>query len=118
MSDVSGLAYDGTFSFFHLVIIGQNMTILEHIMENYKEYAATAALEKVEFQRRFSEHVVPEDIWIHEASAIHLAAKFMPSGLALLLSSLEKSQLLEIENAYQLTPLHVAARNDDSLSTR
>ena len=118
MSEVSFLATYGTFSFFHLVIIGKNMAILEHIVDNCKDFAMKAAAEKVEFVKRFSEHVIPEDIWIYRASAIHLAAKFMPNGLALLLSSLEKNSLLEIENMYQQRPLHVAARNDDSLSTR
>ena len=39
-------------------------------------------------------------------------------GLELLLSSFNDDSLLELRNKRGLTPLHVAARNEDSLSTR
>ena len=58
-------------------------------------------------------------MWIYEANAIHLAAKFMPQGLELLLSSLEdNSRLIGTKSLYECAPLHVAAKNNDSLSTR
>ena len=66
----------------------------------------------------FPDQVVAKDIWINQASSIHLAAKFMPHGLALLLSSLDIGNILEIKTRYFLTPLHVAAKNENSLSTR
>ena len=58
------------------------------------------------------------DIWISGANSIHLAAKFMPMALELLLSSLDEANMLvNVENDYKHSPLHVAARNNDSLST-
>ena len=58
-------------------------------------------------------------MWIYGANAIHLAAKFMPQGLELLLSSLDdNSGLLDITSQEKCTPLHVAATSNDSLSTR
>ena len=66
-----------------------------------------------------SESVASKDMWIYGANAIHLAAKFMPQGLELLLSSLEdNSRLIGTKSLYECAPLHVAAKNNDSLSTR
>ena len=66
-----------------------------------------------------SENVASKDMWIYGANAIHLAAKFMPQGLELLLSSLEdNSRLIDTASYYECAPLHVAAKNNDSLSTR
>ena len=60
-----------------------------------------------------------KDMWIYGATPIHLAAKFMPKGLELMLSSLEENnRLVDIRSQYNCTPLHVAASNSDALSTR
>ena len=65
------------------------------------------------------EKVASKDMWIYGANSIHLAAKFMPQGLELLLSSLDdKSGLVDMRSKYNCTPLHVAATSNDSLSTR
>ena len=92
--------------------------VLEHIIAKHAEFATDEVFKKTQIEERMSEIVVPQDNWIYEASAVHLAAKFMPCGLELLLRSLGSEKLLEITNKHKHTPLHIATRNDDSLSTR
>ena len=73
----------------------------------------------VKIDRNTSGDVDSGDFWIYGANSIHLAAKFMPMVLELLLSSLDDANMLvNVENDYGHSPLHVAARNNDSLSTR
>ena len=116
----------GTFTFFQLIIICKNIEVLEYIIENDPKSVAEEALKKIEIEYGLSDDVIPKDNWIYEANAIHLAAKFFPLGLELLLRSskekkeigMEKDKLLDVRNACQHTPLHIAVQNDDSLSTR
>jgi hypothetical protein len=105
------------------VVISRNIKILNYIVENYKETITPEVLaEGIEVESDESgspsKNVVSQDIWIFGASLIHFAAKFMPEGLELLLSSLEKNKPVDTESKHGLVPLHVAARNNDSLSTR
>ena len=65
------------------------------------------------------ETIVGDDNWIFEANCMHLAANFMPEGLDLILSNAnDPKKLVHLENLHKLSPLHIAARNNDSLSTR
>ena len=113
----------GSFSFLDLVVISRNIKILSYIVENYKETITPEVLvEGIEVESDESgspsKNVVSRDIWIFGASLIHFAAKFMPEGLELLLSSLENNKPVDTKSKHGLVPLHVAARNNDSLSTR
>ena len=66
-------------------------------------------------------HVAEEDHWIIGASCFHLASKFNPNGLHLLLNYLRKRQQTLMQDIHQndsMTPIHVAATNPDSQSTR
>ena len=113
----------GSFSFLDLVVISRNIKILSYIVENYKETITPEVLvEGIEVESDESgspsKNVVSQDIWIFGASLIHFAAKFMPEGLELLLSSLENNKPVDTKSKHGLVPLHVAARNNDSLSTR
>ena len=113
----------GSFSFFDLVVISRNTKILSYIVENYKETITPEVLGegiKVEYDESGSpsKNIVSQDIWIFGASLIHFAAKFMPEGLELLLSTLENNKPVDKKSKYGLMPLHLAARNNDSLSTR
>ena len=116
-------AATGSFSFLDLVVISGNIKILHYIVENYKETITPEVLgEGIEVEsdesKNPSKNVVSQDIWIFGASLIHFAAKFMPEGLELLLSSLENNKPVDTKSKHGLVPLHVAARNNDSLSTR
>ena len=65
------------------------------------------------------ERIIEEDSWIDGANCIHLAAKFMPIGLEILFSvSKELQRLISQPNTYGQAPLHIAARNKDTLSTK
>ena len=85
---------------------------------NHYQLAADEIVKTTEIEENILGNVVPQDKWIYEASAVHLAAKFMPRGLALLLKFFASDKLLEVKNMHLQTPLHIAARNDNSLSTR
>ena len=89
--------------------------ILSFFPKDHEFYASKVLVDENEP----SENVASKDMWIYGANAIHLAAKFMPQGLELLLSSLEdNSRLIDTASYYECAPLHVAAKNNDSLSTR
>ena len=69
--------------------------------------------------------IAEEDAWIDGANCLHLAAKFNPNALHLFLSNIEmkeerkKEIILDFhQNGTNGTPLHVAASNTSSLSTR
>ena len=116
-------AATGSFSFLDLVVISRNIKILHYIVENYKETITPEVLgEGIEVEsdesKNPSKNVVSQDIWIFGASLIHFAAKFMPEGLELLLSTFENNKPVDTKSKHGLVPLHVAARNNDSLSTR
>ena len=74
---------------------------------------------KVKVEPILPDDVVKQDNWIFDANCIHLAAKFMPFGLKLLLENLMDCQaLINVGNHNNCTPLHLAAKNINSLSTR
>ena len=65
------------------------------------------------------ERIVEEDSWLDGANCIHLAAKFMPMGMELLFSvSKDLQKLISEPNDNGQAPLHIAARNKDTLSTK
>ena len=65
------------------------------------------------------ERIVEEDSWLDGANCIHLAAKFMPMGMELLFSvSKDLPKLTHSPNKVGQAPLHIAARNKDTLSTK
>ena len=69
--------------------------------------------------KRAPERIIEEDSWIDGANCIHLAAKFMPIGLELLFSvSKDLQKLISQPNKHGQSPLHIAARNKDTLSTK
>ena len=65
------------------------------------------------------ERILEEDSWLDGANCIHLAAKFMPLGMELLFSvSKDLPKLISEPNKNGQAPLHIAARNKDTLSTK
>ena len=94
---------------------------------------------KVSFEKNACKAVTTEDSWIFGASCIHLAAKFWPESLEILLPVFKRSlkrsnqmstepelkdlidQKNEVENDKRInsvSPLHIAVTKCDSLSTR
>ena len=115
---------NGSFTFLQMLILLQDMDILKYIVHNHKDFLKEETLKPVSITSRLKEeHVISKDRWIFQANSLHLAAKFFPHGLKLLLSNFENNQpaLMELvskKNQYGCTPLHLAAQNFDSLSTR
>ena len=106
-----------------------------YILENTEqEMLANEVLKPVQVKNvKTFENVDENDRWIRGSNCIHLAAKFMPVGLELILTSLEspmyaivkntnyslKKEVNTINNPYdKLFPLHIAVRNCDPISTR
>ena len=109
---------DGTFCFLHFLVIGKNVKFLQYIIENQPIQTSKDQLFKeVLVNDPSAEMVVDQDKWILGANCIHLAAKFMPMGLNLM-SNIISTNLLSTGTRFGLSPLHIAARNYDSLSTR
>ena len=111
---------NGTFKFLHLLIIGKNFQLLQYIIENQQKASESELWKEVlvNIPSPLSpEMIVDQDRWILGANCIHLAAKFMPRGLKLILTKFTTSPL-NTETRLGLSPLHIAARNNDSLSTR
>ena len=114
---------NGSFTFLQMLILLQDMDILKYIVHNHKDFLKEETVKPVSITSRLKEDVITKDRWIFQASFLHLAAKFFPHGLKLLLSNFENNQpaLMELvskKNQYGCTPLHLAAQNFDSLSTR
>ena len=62
-----------------------------------------------------------ENYWIDNTTCYHLAAKFNPKGLHLLLTRLKAASPEEFNQLYKdgkVSPLHVAALNSSSISLR
>ena len=125
----------GSFTFLHLLILSQNVKLLMYILDKTeKEDLANEVLKPVQVKNvKMFENVDENDRWIRGANCIHLAAKFMPLGLELLLTSLESPTYANVKNANyslkkevniinnpddKLYPLHIAVRNCDPISTR
>ena len=110
----------GNFKFLHFLIIGKNFQLLQYIIENHQETAEEELWKGVLVNHQSTlspEMIIDEDRWILGANCIHLAAKFMPRGLNLILTRFSTTPL-KTETNLGLSPLHIAARNTDSLSTR
>ena len=113
---------NGSFTFLQILILLQDMDILKYIVHNHKDWLKDETVRTVSIASKLEEVVISKDRWIFQASSLHLAAKFFPHGLKLLLSNFENNQtLMELvskKNQDGSTPLHLAAQNLDSLSTR
>ena len=111
---------NATFKFLHFLIIGKNFQLLQYIIENHQETAEEELWKGVLVNHQSTlspEMIIDEDRWILGANCIHLAAKFMPRGLNLILTRFSTTPL-KTETNLGLSPLHIAARNTDALSTR
>ena len=125
----------GSFTFLHLLILSQNAKLLMYILEKTEqEELSNEVLKPVQVKNvKIFENVDENERWIRGANCIHLAAKFMPVGLELLLTSLETPMYANVKNTNyslkkevntinnpddKLYPLHIAVRNCHPISTR
>ena len=129
------------FNILHLVVMLQKNNILKMFLENKDSVTREQWLGQVKIVGNFENK---EKIWMMTANVLHLAAKFNPDGLFLILSSVKEDPIYatlprSTENSFnsstslvadmifdshsmkmpgKISPLHVAARNPDSLSTK
>ena len=100
---------------FHLIIIFNDNILLEKILDRNipndiwttPVRVLTGATETLESD------------WINDANCYHLAAKFNPKGLHLLLTKIKEhseESFWDLYNDNNVSPLHVAALNADSIS--
>ena len=126
------------FNILHLVVLLQKNNILKMFLENKDSVATEEWLEPVEIDGNFKKR---EKTWILNANLLHIAAKFNPDGLFLILSTLKEDRnniatparssirhasstsfmddvIFKSYVTGMISPLHVAATNPDSLSTK
>ena len=90
----------GSFTFLHMLILCKEFDILKYITDFcegslFDEFARPVKINSSPNDPPLApETVVREDKWIFDANCLHLAAKFMPQGLELLLSNLADSQVI------------------------
>lgn len=87
----------GSFTFLHMLILCKEFDILKHICEGSlsDEFARPVKINTCPNDPPLAPvTVVKEDRWIFDANCLHLAAKFMPQGLELLLSNLVDSKVI------------------------
>ena len=113
----------GTFTFLHLLILCNDLDVLHQIATTHSDILHEEVSKQVTIKTLTSNvkatSIVRQDNWIFDANCLHLAAKFMPKGLRLILENLKSpNDLINIGNHNGSTPLHIAATNITSLSTR
>ena len=86
----------GSFTFLHMLILCKEFDILKLICEGSlsDEFARQVKIDSSPNDPPLAPvTVVKEDRWIFDANGLHLAAKFMPQGLELLLSTLDSQAI-------------------------
>ena len=83
-----------SFTFLHLLILCKDIDILNHVTKIHSASLIDEVGRPVKILESSKEiiptSVVWRDNWIFDANCLHLAAKFMPHGLKLLLSNLDE----------------------------
>ena len=135
-----------TLTIHHLVVLlgegDQHIEILKCLLKNQKftvdHWKQQLKLEHKTYERK-DWQLYEKNEWIEEANCLHLAAKYNPKGLHVILDGVDKPMpvkrrnLLSVDLSHKrdlltechtkefekgFSPLHVAATNIDSLSTR
>ena len=127
-----------TFNILHLVVLLQKNNILKMFLEKKDSVTTDEWLEPVKIAGNYKKR---EKTWILNANLLHVAAKFNPDGLFLILSTLKEDRnniatpkrpsmrhasstsfmddvIFKSYGTGMISPLHVAATNPDSLSTK
>ena len=109
-----------TLSFLHLVILARRSKILDCLMNNLEIQDEEWTKEISVNKEHMKESITEEESWIFESNCFHLAAKFHPKALHVLLSNLKDKEtvIAKCHENMKVSPLHVAAMRIDSLSAR
>ena len=111
---------DMTFNILHMVIILRKKKILRLILNkmDQNDYEVWLNRVKVDYTN------IDQDLersWIYSANSLHLAAKYNPEALHIILSHLKDTPMkdkIQLHGVNSLVPLHVAAMNSDSMSVK
>ena len=105
-------------SVLHILVVLNDEEIMTAIVE--KNIIRKHWLDPIQLIKPNKIKIAQENQWIEKANCFHLAAKFNPTGLHLMLSQLKTDQdvFQKLYENGQCSPLHVAALNSDSLSLR
>ena len=109
-----------TFNILHMVIILRKNKILRLILEKMHEDTIVVLLNNVKINKTNNGKDL-EKSWIFSANSLHLAAKYNPEALHMILSHLKNAPMAleeKFSGLHGVTPLHVAAMNSDSMSAR
>ena len=109
-----------TFNILHMVIILRKDKILRLLLDKMGFDAYEVWLHRVKVNFTNIDRDL-EKSWIYSANSLHLAAKFNPEALHLILSHLKDTPMKfkeKFTGLHGVTPLHVAAMNSDSISAR
>ena len=113
-----------TFNLVHFAILVQNPQLLQFLI---KQDSWNIFCDCLQFSSQTnvkvkdeSELVIREESWIFEASCAHLAARFFPQGLDLILSdeNICKAVINCKAGPREMSPIHVAALSTKSLSVQ
>ena len=126
----------------HLVILLRKEDILKYLLKKFSAIEEWLKPVTVNYPRNYKpDNLMDYDKWICKANCLHLAAKYFPRGLQIILSyfeEIEKDQMAKMANVTTLkantgslrklinashkseclTPLHVASSSPFALSTR
>lgn len=92
--DIEDRKISASFTFLHLIILCKDIDILSQITKIHSDSLVDEVGRPVKIEsskKILPKSVVWRDNWIFDANCLHLAAKFMPHGLKLLLGNLEES---------------------------
>ena len=109
-----------TFNILHMVIILRKEKILRLILNemDQNDYEVWLKPVKVDYTN------IDQDLeksWIYSANSLHLAAKYNPEALHIILSHLKDTPMkdkIQLHGVNSLVPLHVATMNSDSMSVK
>ena len=104
-----------TFNLVHFVILAQKPKLLQFLLRQDQ----SQVLAKVKVANE-SKLVIREESWIFGASSAHLAARFFPQGLDLILSgeNICKALINCKAGPRETSPIHVASLSTNSLSVK
>ena len=120
MSEKPSQFFTLTLSFLHLVILARRSKILNCLMNDFDIHDDEWIKEISINKEHMKESITEEESWIFESNCFHLAAKFHPKALHVLLSNLKNKEtvITKCHENMKISPLHVATMRMDSLSTR
>jgi len=111
--------FSATFNALHVAIVLESTKVFNYLLKSMSEMSEEFVLKKVNVHSNTPEKVDVTERWIFQANCAHLAVKYMPTALQLLLTNNTSADLKDLKSEpFGTYPLHLAAMNNDALSTR